>query len=79
MLKKMNWSQARKKTDSGKTHDKINGSDPATAPLGTDEEAGGSQTPPEDIAASVEGRKPSKKDEKTTPAHSEDSDNKSPD
>lgn len=40
-----NWSQVRKDTDSGKTGDKVDFPDPAAAPLGTDEEAGGEHTP----------------------------------
>lgn len=50
--KKMNWSEARHATDSGKTRDKVDHPDPAAAPLGTDEEAGGARTSEEDIAAS---------------------------
>lgn len=56
MAKKMNWSQARQATDSGKTKDKVDHPDPAAAPLGTDEEAGGARTTPEDIAESVKNR-----------------------
>lgn len=55
--KKMNWSQARHQTDSGKTQDKVDHPDPAAAPLGTDEEAGGARTPREEIAKSVNDRK----------------------
>lgn len=57
MAKKMNWSQARHKTDSGKTQDKVDYPDPAAAPLGTDEEAGGERTPQDAIAKSVNARK----------------------
>ncbi len=77
MRRKMNWAQARKETDTGRTHDKVNHPDPAAAPLGTDEEAGGATTPPEDIAASVEGRKPGFTDRKSQ-AHDDDSDDKTP-
>ena len=63
MAKKMNWFQARHKTDSGKTRDKVDYPDPAAAPLGTDEEAGGARTPPEEIARSVEGREKDKDDD----------------
>lgn len=54
--KRMNWSQVRHGTDAGKTRDKVDYPDPAAAPLGTDEEAGGARTSEEDIAASEEGR-----------------------
>lgn len=47
----MNWDQLRHKIDAGETGDKVPWSDPAIAPLGTDEEAGGASTAPEDIAA----------------------------
>lgn len=50
MARQRNWSQVRKRTDSGKTGDKVNSPDPAAAPLGTDEEAGGARTSEEDIA-----------------------------
>ena len=49
----MNWDQLRHKIDAGETGDKVSCSDPAIAPLGTDEEAGGASTSPEDIAASA--------------------------
>ena len=52
--KKMNWFQARHQADSGKTRDEVDHPDPAAAPLGTDEEAGGARTSQEDIAASEE-------------------------
>ena len=54
--KKMNWSQVRHRTDSGETQDKVDHPDPAAAPLGTDEEAGGARTSPEDIAKSEHAR-----------------------
>lgn len=56
MKKWMNWSQARDRITRGKTQDKVNFPDPAAAPLGTDEEAGGARTSPEDIAAAEFGR-----------------------
>jgi hypothetical protein len=59
MADKMNWSQAKDRTDRGKTHDKVNFPDPAAAPLGTDEEAGGASTSPEDIARAEREREPS--------------------
>ncbi len=62
MIDKMNWSQARKRTDKGKTHDKVNFPDPAAAPLGTDEEAGGARTSPEAIARAERSREPSHSD-----------------
>jgi hypothetical protein len=40
-------AKLRKDIDSGKTGDKVAASDPAAAPLGTDEEAGGVTTPQE--------------------------------
>jgi hypothetical protein len=49
----MNWSQVRDRIDRGKTGDKIAVEDPATAPLGTDSEAGGSSTAGEHIARSA--------------------------
>lgn len=61
MTKRMNWSQVRHKTDRGGTHDKVNFPDPAAAPLGTDEEAGGARTPEEDIARAEQAREPGEK------------------
>ncbi len=55
--RKMNWSQTRNEIDSGRTQDKVDYPDPAAAPLGTDEEAGGAHTPVEEIAASVRKQK----------------------
>lgn len=52
--RRMNWAQLRHKIDAGETRDKVRWSDPAVAPLGTDEEAGGASTAPEDIAASAQ-------------------------
>ena len=52
MKMRMNWAKAKHRIDSGKTREKVNHFDPAAAPLGTDEEAGGASTRPEDIAAS---------------------------
>lgn len=57
MANKRNWSQVRKQTDSGKTGDKVDFPDPAAAPLGTDEEAGGARTSEEDIARAEQQRK----------------------
>lgn len=57
MPNRKNWFQARHETDSGKTHDKVNHPDPAAAPLGTDEEAGGAHTSPDAIAESLRRRK----------------------
>ena len=48
-----NWAQARAQIDRGETGDKIAVDDPAAAPLGTDAEAGGAPTAPEDIARSA--------------------------
>lgn len=42
--------QLRHDIDSGRTGDKAGGFDPAAAPLGADEEAGGHRTSPQDIA-----------------------------
>lgn len=56
MAEKRNWSQIRNDTDTGKTGDKVNFPDPATVPLGTDEEAGGSSTSPDEIAESERRR-----------------------
>jgi len=53
MTHRKNWAQVRDQTDSGRTGDKVCASDPAAAPLGTDEEAGGHTTAPEDIARTV--------------------------
>jgi len=55
MVEKMNWSQVRQRIDNGETGDKVKHPDPAAAPLGTDEEAGGARTSEEDIAR-AEGR-----------------------
>ncbi|GGC78643.1 hypothetical protein [Chelatococcus reniformis] len=41
--------QLRHQIDSGKTGDKVPGSDPAAAPLGTDDEAGGHPNTDEQI------------------------------
>lgn len=64
MAEKMNWSQVRDRTDRGKTHDKVNFPDPAAAPLGTDEEAGGARTAEEDIARSERQREPAFKNQR---------------
>jgi hypothetical protein len=42
-----NVAQLKHKIDSGQTGDKVAFPDPAMAPLGTDEEAGGNPTSPE--------------------------------
>jgi hypothetical protein len=47
-----NPAQLQHDIDSGRTGDKIAGFDPAAAPLGTDEEAGGSPAAPELVAES---------------------------
>lgn len=60
----MNWSQVRKQTDSGKMHDKVAYPDPAAAPLGTDEEAGGARTSPEAIAEAEQERGPAMHDQR---------------
>lgn len=70
MADKMNWSQARKRTDRGKTHDKVDFPDPAAAPLGTDEEAGGARTAEEDIARAERQREPGFKDQRPGEASS---------
>jgi hypothetical protein len=44
-------SRLRDDIDSGRTGDKVPASDPAAAPLGTDEEAAGTPIPPEAVAA----------------------------
>ncbi|WP_147305197.1 hypothetical protein [Alkalilimnicola ehrlichii] len=49
----MNWDQLRDRIDRNRCGDKVDFPDPAVSPLGTDEEAGGSRTPPEDIAHSA--------------------------
>lgn len=48
-----NYDQVRDRIDSGKTGDKVDWPDPATAPLGTDAEAGGHSTAPEHVARSA--------------------------
>ena len=65
MAGKMNWSQVRKRTDRGKMHDKVDFPDPAAAPLGTDEEAGGARTAEQDIAAAERQREPGFKDKRS--------------
>src|SRR4051812_9403295 len=47
-------AQLRKEIDSGRTGDNVMGSDPAAAPLGTDEEAAGVPLSPEGIQAAYE-------------------------
>jgi hypothetical protein len=42
--------QLRADIDAGRTRDKVPGSDPAAAPLGTDEEAAGTPISPEAVA-----------------------------
>lgn len=46
-----NMSQLRAEIDSGQTGDKVPFPDPAAAPLGTDDEAGGATLRPKAIAA----------------------------
>lgn len=46
--------QLRWDIDRGATHEKVPGSDPAVAPLGTDDEAAGTPLPPDVIAAERE-------------------------
>ncbi len=43
------WSKARARIDRGQAGSKRAASDPAASPLGTDEQAGGSRTPPPQI------------------------------
>ena len=64
MVECRNWAQVRDKTDAGRTGDKVCAADPAAAPLGTDEEAGGSATPPEDIARTVADEAPPSRTQK---------------
>jgi len=47
MKTRMNWAKVKHLIDSGRTREKVNHPDPAAAPLGTDEEAGGARTSPE--------------------------------
>ena len=55
-----NVDRLRFEIDSGRTGDKVAGSDPAAAPLGTDEEAAGTPIPPHAIgqARALEGSRP---------------------
>ena len=46
-----NAAQAKDAIDSGATGDKVPGFDPAAAPLGTDDEAGGARAAPSDAAS----------------------------
>ena len=48
-----NMSQLRAEIDSGETGDKVPFPDPAAAPLGTDDEAGGFPLRPRDVAAAA--------------------------
>src|SRR5690606_40414016 len=48
----MNWAQVRARIDRGETGDKEAAPDPATVPLGTDAEAGGTPTASEHVARS---------------------------
>lgn len=57
MAEKENWSRVRDRIDRGEEDDKVNFPDPAAAPLGTDEEAGGGRTPPEDLEPSPDRRR----------------------
>lgn len=49
--KTLNWEQVRDRIDSGATGDKVAGSDPAAAPLGTDDEAAGAPSEPSEDEA----------------------------
>ena len=44
--KALNWEQVRDRIDLGATGEKVSGSDPAAAPLGTDDEAAGVPSEP---------------------------------
>jgi hypothetical protein len=44
--KALNWEQVRDRIDSGATGEKVAISDPAAAPLGTDDEAAGAPSQP---------------------------------
>jgi hypothetical protein len=48
-----NLDQYRHETDAGRFGDKVAVGDPAAAPIGTDEEAGGFSTPPHIVAATA--------------------------
>lgn len=48
-----NVDQYRHETDAGTYGDKVAVGDPAAAPVGTDEEAGGTPTPPHIVAATA--------------------------
>jgi hypothetical protein len=49
-----NAEQLRHSIDRGRTRDKLPMHDPAAAPLGTDEEAGGTPPTPEQVAAAAQ-------------------------
>lgn len=53
-MKPPTTSQLRRDVDSGRTGDKVAAPDPATVPLGTDEEAAGTPIPPEAVAQARE-------------------------
>lgn len=53
-----NWQQVRDKIEKGESSDKIGGSDPAAAPLGTDDEAAGFPSHPVKEDANPGGTKP---------------------
>ncbi len=53
-----NWQQVRDKIEKGRSGDKIGGHDPAAAPLGTDDEAGGFPAHPVKEDANPGGTKP---------------------
>src|SRR3954466_15401286 len=61
-LQNANVDQLRADIDRGLTGDKVEASDPAAAPLGTDEEAAGTPVPPHAIAAA-------RKTERAQPHH----------
>lgn len=48
-----NTEMLRHEIDSGRTGSKVAFEDPAAAPLGTDDEAGGHSTPPERVAQAI--------------------------
>jgi hypothetical protein len=54
LKEKPNVERLRHAIDTGKTRDKARIPDPAAAPLGTDEEAGGTPPTPEQVAAAAQ-------------------------
>ena len=71
----MRWAQVRWNTNTGKKRDRVAHREPAAAPLGTDDEAGGAVTSAEAVAELEEERqrrRRARRSPKETPSGRED-------